>query len=81
MHLVGFIIRIYHDARSPERQNTSTMSTRNTRRRQTSMSPVIFEPPIPACERQQTHALDYAATVTGHSNHIISKSRSVLRIF
>jgi len=21
MHLVGFIIRIYHDARSPERQN------------------------------------------------------------
>ena len=22
VHLVGFIIRIYHDARSPERQNT-----------------------------------------------------------
>jgi len=23
VHLVGFIIRIYHDARSPERQNRS----------------------------------------------------------
>jgi len=25
MHLVGFIIRIYHDARSPERQTVSYM--------------------------------------------------------
>jgi len=24
VHLVGFIIRIYHDARSPERQNPPT---------------------------------------------------------
>jgi len=27
MHLVGFIIRIYHDARSPERQNYADVNT------------------------------------------------------
>ena len=26
MHLVGFIIRIYHDARSPERQSDGHLS-------------------------------------------------------
>ena len=26
LHLVGFIVRIYHDARSPERQNTEPLS-------------------------------------------------------
>ena len=26
MHLVGFIVRIYRDARSPERQNVRQMS-------------------------------------------------------
>jgi len=25
VHLVGFIIRIYHDARSPERKNTTVI--------------------------------------------------------
>jgi len=25
VHLVGFVIRIYHDARSPERQNFTSM--------------------------------------------------------
>ena len=28
MHLVGFIIRTYHDARSPERQKRNTYATR-----------------------------------------------------
>jgi len=27
VHLVGFIIRIYHDARSPERQKSIPLST------------------------------------------------------
>jgi len=31
MHLVGFIIRIYHDARSAERQITMDLSTSNVR--------------------------------------------------
>ena len=30
MHLVGFIIRIYHDARSPERQILSTVLLKPT---------------------------------------------------
>jgi hypothetical protein len=30
VHLVGFIIRIYHDVRSPERQNEETLHQRNT---------------------------------------------------
>ena len=30
MHLVGFIIRIYHDARSPERQIRTSIYKHNT---------------------------------------------------
>ena len=30
MHLVGFIIRIYHDARSPERQSTVLYNNNNS---------------------------------------------------
>jgi len=41
------------------------LTTHNTHNRQTSMSPVGFEPTISAGERQQTHALDRAATGTG----------------
>ena len=59
MHLVGFIIRIYHDARSPERQ---------THKRETSTAPVGHELAIPASERPQTHTLDLAATGIGHIN-------------
>jgi len=29
MRLVGFIIRMYHDARSPERRTVSTANTTN----------------------------------------------------
>ena len=32
------------------------------------MVPARFEPTIPASERQQTHALDGAATGTGYNN-------------
>jgi hypothetical protein len=38
------------------------ITTHNTHKRQTSMSPVGFEPAIPASARPQTHALDHAAT-------------------
>jgi len=41
-------------------------NTRNTHNRQTSMPPVGFETTIPASERQQTYALERAATGTGH---------------
>ena len=56
MHLVGFIIRVYHDALSPERQ---------THKRETSTVPEGYELAIPASERPQTHTLDRAATGTG----------------
>jgi hypothetical protein len=37
----------------------------NTHNKQTSMTPVEFEPTVTAVERPQTYALDRAATVTG----------------
>jgi len=41
------------------------LTTHNTHNRQTSMSPVGFEPTISAGERPQTYVLDLAATGTG----------------
>ena len=41
------------------------LTTHNTHNGQTSMPPVKFEPTISAGERQQTYALDRAATGTG----------------
>jgi len=41
------------------------LKTHNNHNRQTSMSPVRFEPTISAGERPQTHALDRAASGTG----------------
>jgi len=40
------------------------LTTHNTQKGQTSLTPVGFEPAIPASERPQTHALDRAATVS-----------------
>jgi len=48
------------------------LTTHNTHNRQTSMPPVVFEPTISAGERQQTHALDRAATGTGLKNILCS---------
>jgi hypothetical protein len=45
------------------------LTTHNTHKRRTYMSPPGFEPAIPAGERPQTHALDRAATGIGH--HVI----------
>jgi hypothetical protein len=46
---------------------TYTGQYKQNKRRQTSMSLVGFEPTIPVFERAKTfHALDRAATVTGH---------------
>jgi hypothetical protein len=39
------------------------LTTHNTEKRQTSMSPVGFEPAIPSSERSQSHSLDRAAAV------------------
>jgi hypothetical protein len=41
----------------------------NTDERQTSMSPTVFEPAIPAVERRQTHALHGAAIGIGVLQH------------
>ena len=49
------------DERSPRRRDLY-LTTHN---RQTSTSPVAFEPTISAGERPQTYALDRAATATG----------------
>ena len=46
------------------------LTTHNTHNRQTSMPPVGFEPTISVGERQQTYALDRAATGTGNCRHI-----------
>jgi hypothetical protein len=42
------------------------LTTHNTHKRQTSMSPAGFEPTITASERFQTYALDGAATAIEH---------------
>ena len=39
------------------------LTTLDTHKRQTSMSPAGFEPAVPANEQPQTHVLDSAATV------------------
>ena len=49
------------------------LTTHNTHNRQTSMSPVGFEPTISAGEWPQTYALDRAATGTGMN--VISNSQ------
>jgi hypothetical protein len=41
------------------------LTTHNTQNRQTSISPAVFEPPIPASEWPKTYALDRAATEIG----------------
>jgi hypothetical protein len=42
------------------------LTSHNTHKRETSLSPEEFEPTIPTNERLQTHTLDRAATGTGH---------------
>ena len=62
------------------------LTTHNTHNRQTSMTPVGFEPTISAGERPQTYALDRAATGTGNKMQlyrligIISSSSSYISV-
>jgi hypothetical protein len=49
----------------PARRRDLYLTTHNTYKRQTSMTPVGFEPKIPVSERPKTHALDRAATGIG----------------
>ena len=49
----------------PARRRDLYLTTHNTHNRQTSIPPVGFEPPTPACERPQIYALDRAATGSG----------------
>ena len=53
------------------------LTTHNTKKRQTSVTPAGFEPKIPASERPQAEALDCAATEIGgkkYYGHIVWKS-------
>jgi GH43 family beta-xylosidase len=45
-----------------DQRDAETWRKHNTPKRQTTMSPAVFEPKIPASERPQTHALYSAAT-------------------
>jgi len=49
------------DERSAERRDFY-LTTHNTRKRQISMPPAVFEPAIQTSKRPQTHALDRPAT-------------------
>ena len=55
------------------------LTTHNIHNRQISMPPVGFEPTISAGERQQTYALDRAATGTGtaHKHTRVKKTNTV----
>ena len=55
------------------RRRDLCLTTHNTHKKQTSMSPAGFEPAIPASERRQIHVLDRAATVTACWNFIAAK--------
>ena len=52
-------------------------TTHNTHMRQTSMATARFEPPTPAIERPQTHALERAATEIGSKNAILSQTTNI----
>jgi hypothetical protein len=49
----------------PARRRDLYLTTHNTHNRQTSMSPVGFEPTILVSERPKTHALDRTVTAIG----------------
>jgi hypothetical protein len=53
----------------PARRRDLYLTTHNTHKRQTSMSPVGFEPTILVSEWPQTHALDRAVTGIGNMEH------------
>ena len=72
-HYRGFTITLRHTTlrRTPlvewlARRKDLYLTTNNNHKRQTSMPPARFEPKIPANDRQQTHALDRAATGIGN---------------
>jgi hypothetical protein len=71
-HYGGFTITLRHTtlgrislAKGLARCTDLYMTTHNTHKKQTSMSPTGFEPTIPASMRPQTYALDHAATGIG----------------
>ena len=52
----------------------SSQTTHNTHNRQTSTSPVVFEPTISGGERSHTYALNRAATGTGNSTSLVTNN-------
>jgi hypothetical protein len=59
----------------PARRRDFYLTTHNTHKRQTSMTPVEFEPTILVSERPKTHALDRAATRIGIEPTILVSER------
>ena len=57
------------------RRRDLNLTIHNTHNKQTSITPVGFEPTISAGERPQTYALDRAATGTGYSNLYCGKCK------
>jgi len=72
-HSVGRLCR-----RNRPFAEASTCTTHNFHNRQTSMPPAVFEPAIPASERQQTYALDRAPTGVGKTYLLLSFKRALL---
>jgi len=63
------------------RRRALYLTTHKIHSRQTSMPPVGLEPAIPACERQQTCALDRAANGIGmFNNYSVIKSKISVRM-
>ena len=79
-HYRGFTIttNTHHTGRTPQEEWSSrhrdlNLTTHNTQKGQTPMSPAGFEPTFPAGERPQTHSLDRAATGAGRLRDSINR--------
>ena len=72
-HSVGLLCR-----RNRPFAEASTCTTHNIHNRQTSMTPAVFKPAIPASDRPQTYALDRAVTVTGKTYLLLSFKTNLL---
>ena len=62
----------------PARRRDLYLTTHNTQKRHTSMSPGGFEPAVPTSERPQAHALDRAATGIGRTHYTFRKEILIL---
>jgi hypothetical protein len=81
----GFTITLRHTrlGRTPPDERSARLrdlylTTHNTHKGETSMSPAAFKPAIPASERPQTHALDSASTDKSLTDYILDNFLIIL---